>query len=157
MKFLKRIKPYFIENFKYYLTICCTSFTVVILILSVINICFDLMSSNMWINNIELFGVCFLITMLMLFTDMFTKNSNIFLVILVHLIDTFIPVFGIGGFLFSWFPISWYWIGIISSILIVIYFSVHGIMLLHIKSTSDGINKKILERKGEHKNDKENH
>lgn len=157
MKFLKRIKSWFIKNFKYYLTICCTSFTVVTLILSVINISVDLMSSNTWMNNIELFIVCFFITMLMMFTDMLTKNSNIFLGILVHLVDVFVPVFGIGGFIFGWFPISWYWVGIVSGLLIVIYFSIYGIMLLQVKNTSDGINKKILERKGEHKNDKENH
>lgn len=139
---------------KYYFSICCISFTILELVLSTLNATIDLMSSNMWINNIEMFVVCFCIAFLMFATDTITRNLNKPLAIAVHWIEVAIPVFGLGGLAFHWFSMDRSML-IVFGIMTFVYFAVCGVMLLSDRITANMINKKILERKGEHKNDRE--
>lgn len=142
------------ERIKYYFSICCISFTILELILSTLNATISLMSSNLWINNIEMFAVCFCIAALMFFTDIFTKNFSKPLSIVIDLIDVSVPVFGLGGFIFHWFPIEWQSILMVFGVLTFVYLAVYGIMYINSVITSKSINQKIIKRKGEHKNDR---
>lgn len=145
------------EKIKYYFTVCCISFTILELVLSTLNIIIapTSMSSNLWINNIEMFSVCLCIALIMFVTDNFTKNPHSIFARIVHLIDVSIPVFVLGGLVYHWFAIIWWDILIVFGVIVLVYFLVYGIMYLNGKITENMINKKILERKEEQKNGRE--
>ncbi len=135
------------KKIKFYFSVCCISFTILELVLSTLNACFDLMSSNLWINNIEMFAVCLCIALLMFITDRFSKNHSLITKITIDLLDILAAVYGLGGIAFKWFT-TWDSIIISFCVILVVYFLVFLIMILNAKITDNKINKKILERKG---------
>lgn len=147
-------KDTFFHRVKYYFSICCISFTILELVISVLHITGIFLGETTWMNNIEMFTVCFCIGILIFITDIFTKNTREgylnFFQILVHLFDVSLSVFGLGGLVFHWF--SWEDILGVFGILSFIYFVVYGIMILNQKISANMINKEIIRRKEENKN-----
>ncbi|MGN0536951.1 MAG: DUF3021 family protein [Acutalibacteraceae bacterium] len=139
------------QRIKHYLTIGCVSFTAVEIIVSVLNVCTDLMSSNIWAFNLEAFVVCLTIAVLMFFTDVLTYNLSQLLGILIQLTDVTVVVIGLGGFVFNWFPMKWNFLLLVLGIIFAVYIIVYGAMIFSTRVTSYQVNKKIIERKEEKK------
>lgn len=145
------------QRIKHYLTIGCISFTAVEIIVSVLNVCTNLMSSNIWAFNLEAFIVCLTIAVLMFFTDVFTYNFSQLLGILIQLADVIVVVIGLGGFVFHWFPMKWELFLLVLGICVIVYIIVYIAMIFSARVTSYQLNKKIIERKEQKKNGREDY
>lgn len=147
------------QRIRYYLSIACISFTAVEIIMSILQVIYpeDLMSSTVWIFNLEAFAVCLTITVLMFFTDVFTYNFSKILGILIHLVDITVVVMLLGGFVFHWFPFKWEFLLLVLGVIFAVYIIVYGAMVFSTRVTSYQVNKKIIERKEQKKNGREDY
>ena len=126
---------------------CCVSFTVCVMLLSLIHSWYDLMATMAWIANFELFAVCFSISALMFITDMLTENFALPLASLIQFTDEMLCVFGLGGLVFGWFPMTIEWFWAVLAINAVIYICTFLMMYYVNSRISKDINQKIKERK----------
>ncbi len=153
------MKRSFFKKLVYYGVSFCVSYTLVSLILSLLNINASLVAGNFWIYNIEIMSVCFCIALLMWLTDTFIKGSSYDdmtpLGIFADLMDVALPVIGLGGFVFDWFDVFSKEILYPIIILLFVYFVVLGFFYLNAKMTEIELNKKIQERKKKLNNNKQ--
>ena len=150
--FLKRLKLYGISF--------CISYTMVSMILSVLNIGSVLIEGNIWITNLELMLVCLVIAILMLITDLIRTPDTIENpvtpgYIAVMLADVAVPVLGLGGFVFNWFNVFSPQVLYPICILVAVYFAVFAMFYINNKHTEKELNHRISERKEVLKNDKQ--
>ncbi len=136
-----------IKRLPHYIIMCCVSFTVCVMLLSLIHSWYDLMATMAWIANFELFAVCFSISALMFITDMLTENFALPLVSLIQFTDEMLCVFGLGGLVFGWFPMTIEWFWAVLAINAVIYICTFLMMYYVNSRISKDINQKIKERK----------
>ena len=153
-------KKIFIQRIKIYGISCCISYSAASLILSALNVNSTLMTDNVWLSNLQLLAVCFVISVLMLITDTIRDPDNhpeevTPGYILVGIIDTAVPVLGMGGFLFGWFDVLSMQVLFPIAILLIIYFAVFAIFYFSGKNTEKELNRRISERKDDLKNDKQ--
>ncbi len=151
---LKKIKTYGISG--------CISYTMVSLILSLLNNTGNLMETNIWITNLQLLAVCFSIAVLMLVTDCIRNPEGLSVGVNpvdigLDLLSVAVPVLGLGGFVFHWFNVFSEQILIPIVILVIVYSAVLGLFVLNNKQTEKELNQKINERKAGIKHDTENH
>ncbi len=136
-----------IKRLPHYIIMCCVSFTVCVMLLSLIHSWYDLMATMAWIANFELFAVCFSISALMFITDMLTENFALPLASLIQFTDEMLCVFGLGGLVFGWFPMTIEWFWAVLAINAVIYICTFLMMYYVNSRISKDINQKIKERK----------
>lgn len=135
------------KRIPHYMIMCCVSFTVSVMLLSLIHTWYDLMATVAWVANYELFAVCFAIAALMFITDTLTENLPRSVVALVQFTDETLCVVGLGGLVFGWFPISPIWFLVIFAIDAIIYICTFLMMYYINSKISKDINQKIKERK----------
>lgn len=131
----------------YYVFICCVSFTALVLILSVLNYGINHSSSVNYFYIIQYFSVCFLISLVMFFTDKLTENSSKLVNMITHITDITFCVFGLGGFVYGWFPLTALGFGIAFGILIGVYILTCVVMYLFDKKWVDDVNKIIMKQR----------
>lgn len=133
------------NKFNHYLTVLVHTFTWQTLILSIINFGESIINSQ---TIMQFFTVACVITALMAITDIFTqKRGSIPVIILTNLLEVFIVVLGLGGFVFKWFEFIWTDLLVVIGIIVIIYFVIFGIFIFKMKMDSDYINKLIKENK----------
>lgn len=133
---------------------CCASYTLASVLISLLNI--NEMNYNIWVINIELFFVCFVIALLMLISNAFLDyDNNIKITFLIGFAEVAVPVLVLGGPVFNWFDL--FSPQIISPVLILsfVYIAIFILFYLHGKKVEREINKKISERKERIRNDKQ--
>ena len=131
----------------YYVFICCVSFTSLVIIISVLNLSIDNSAKIQCIFIPEFFSVCFLISLFMFFTDKLIENCSKIISIITHITDITFWVFGLGGFVYDWFPLTPSGFGIAFGVLIGVYFVTCIIMYLFDKKWVDDVNKIIMKQR----------
>ena len=137
----------------------CASYTLVSVVLSVLNNTGDQIMGNIWIVNIQLALVCLAIAVLMFVSDTLMNHGeeNVPLSplgIAMDLLDVAVPVPGLGGFVFHWFNVFSYQILYPVVIMIAAYFVVLLLFIINNKHTEKQLNQKIQERKEMMQHDK---
>lgn len=147
--FFKRMKLYGISF--------CISYTMVSAILSFLNLNSELISGNIWLSNVQILVVCFVIAVLMLITDTIRSPETIESQLTpgffaLELLDVAVPVIGLGGFAFKWFDVFSLQVLYPICILVAVYFAVFAMFYINSKHTEKELNRKISKRKEELKN-----
>lgn len=153
MSIFKRAKKYFVSY--------CISYTIANLILSIMNYSETIhIYDNVWILNIELSAVCFIIAVLMFFTDFATDPSGedkiTPLGFALGFIDVAVPVLGLGGSVFKWFNLFSKEIIYPLCIIAAVYLATLLLFIINEKITENAINRKINERKEMMRNEQQN-
>ena len=141
----------------YYIIICCVSYTACSLILTAVNMYEDVSNALPLYVNLQYFAVCFLISMLMFFTDQLTENCTMPIAMLIQITDVSVVVFGLGGFVFGWFPLDAKWILPVFVILLLIYFATFAVIYFAEKKWTNDVNIILKQRKKEKKNENKNY
>ncbi len=152
---LKRLFSF--KRIMYYIIICCVSYTACSLILTVFNMYEDDLNSLPLYVNLQYFAVCFLISLLMFFTDWLTEGCTTPLPMMIQITDVSIVVFGLGGFVFGWFPLDVKWILPVFVILLLVYFATYLVIYFTEKKWANDVNEILSKRKKEKKNENKNH
>lgn len=143
------------RNVLFYILICCVSYTICNILLSILNMAFNgFMEVAPYYLNLQEFSVCFLIAVLMFFTDRLTKNCSSLLGIIVSIADVTVSVFGLGIFVFHWFSINPLSLIIAFGVLLAVYFGTFPIIYLVDKKWTSDLNKILDQRKKEKTNGK---
>ena len=150
---LKRLKLYGIS--------WCISYTMVSLILSLLNISSEIKMYNVWHSNVELIALCFVINLLMLITDTIRDPESPTVQLTagyfaIQILDVAAPVLLMGGLWFRWFNVFSYEVLYPIVILLAVYFAVFAIFYINSKNTEKELNRRISERKEVMRNDKQN-
>lgn len=134
---------------------CCASYTLVSVLLSLFSI--NDLKENVWVINLELFIVCFVIALLMLLSNLFSNDDmgNTKISFLVGFAEVALPVLLLGGPVFNWFDL--FSAEMLSPLFILtfVYTTVFFMLYLYGKWVEKNINKKISERKEHINNDKQ--
>ena len=130
----------------------CISYTLVNLLLSVLNMNSELIRGDLWITNVQLFSVCFVISVLMLITDTVrdpdtATGEPTVGYIGIGLLDVAVPVLGLGGFVYKWFNVFSLEVLYPICILVIVYFVVFGVFYINGRQTEKELNRRISERK----------
>ena len=154
-------KKIFLKRLKLYGICTCISYTLVSMILSVLNIGSELVTGNTWVANVQLFSVCLVISVLMLITDTIKDPETATTeatpgYILVGLLDVAIPVLGMGGFLYGWFDVFSTQVLYPICILVVVYIAVFAMFYIIGKKTERELNRIINDRKERSSHEKNN-
>jgi hypothetical protein len=125
------------------LMIVCTSFTVVTVLLSAINVFADSAYDITFSNLLQLFLCITIISIAMYFTSKIQLDSPFDHIVMLLIVA--VVVFVCGG-LFHWFPWNWKYILQIAVILIIVFFVFHRMILWQSRETAKKINQKIQEK-----------
>ncbi len=130
---------------------CCISYTLVSLILSLLNTYNNLMADDAWKHNLELFTVCFVIALLMFLMRIIMKQDEVprvsLGIVAADLLIVAAPVLGLGGFVFHWFDVFSPQVLFPIGILLIVYALTATIFYFSTKKTEKELNRKINERK----------
>ncbi|MBR2177506.1 MAG: DUF3021 family protein [Clostridia bacterium] len=151
---LKKIFSF--KRIMYYIIICCVSYTACSLILTTVNMFGDAFNSLPLYVNLQYFAVCLLISFLMFFTDQFTDGCTKPLAMLIQITDVSVVVFGLGGFVFGWFPLDAKWILPVFLILLSVYFATYIVLYFIEKKWINDVNIILKQRKKEKNDDEKN-
>ncbi len=131
------------SKFKFYITMNCVSFTVLMLIYTVL--CLFGLSTVNAAAVLILLAMTTCIAVLIFFTDKLTCNS-IVLRIFVDLAAIVTVVFMIGGPT-GFIPLEPAYVLIVLAMILVVYFATFGVLVIKNKADAEDINKKINEMK----------
>ena len=139
------------RKYFYYFVICtCVSFTCVSLILSILAT-IGYITTTPW-SYCTYFIVTSIISFLqILFSHLFPSLDILSPrgALLRLLVAVMLPVFGIGGGIFHWFPLSWRYILLVLAICVSVYFMVTAALALKSRSDAEEINSVIQNKKKE--------
>lgn len=131
------------SKFRFYVTMNCVSFTVLVLIYTVLCLFGMSVVNEFAILILLLMTTC--IAILIFFTDKIPINS-LALRMIVDLADIMVIVFAIGGST-GFIPFETGNVLIVIAMILVIYFATFGVLVIQNKADADDINKKIGELK----------
>lgn len=132
------------KRFSGFFTITCTSFTIIVLLYTVLSGFMDVPVNAKEI--FVLFSVCAMVALVIFLTD-FIPIKSISLRFAINFLDVFLTVFLFGGGLLGMFPFTWKIMLIVFGMLTVAYIGVVAVMFINEQITAADINKKILEMK----------
>ena len=92
----------------------------------------------------------------MFFTDQFTDGCTKPLAMLIQITDVSVVVFGLGGFVFGWFPLDAKWILPVFLILLSVYFATYIVLYFIEKKWINDVNIILKQRKKEKNDDEKN-
>jgi hypothetical protein len=128
------------SSFKEYFTYDCISFTIITLIYALL-VEIKVFHSITAVVLLQLFAMTSSAAILMFFTNRHFSNT-IFQMIVVNLIDIFIPVFGLGV-AFHMIELTPVNILTVSAMILISYFGVFGVTVIRYQADADCINKGI--------------
>jgi len=131
------------SKFKFYVTMNCVSFTVIMLLYTVL--CLFGLSTVNEIAVLLLFLMTTCIAAVMSFTDKLPINS-LPLRMIVDLADIIAVVFILGG-ITGFIPLETGYVLIVIAMILVAYFATFGVLVIKNKADAEDINKKIKELK----------
>lgn len=130
----------------YYLITDCISFTLLVLIcslLSVLGVLAPISGPVIW----EYFACTTVIALLMFIVDGFLGTDVSAIRIIAHLACVALPVFIMGGLLFRWFPFTLFNVAFVVGLLLFIYAVVFTLITLKTRQEARAINQAIQEKK----------
>lgn len=133
------------KKLKIYIVTACISFTIVVLLSSILN---TLSISNIPINNLyiyQTFGVCLSVSGLIFITDLFMQGKSEKIRFCIRMLDMYIVVLGSNILLFD---VKFNFVTLLLNIvlLFITFYSVYFLLFLKNKTDEISINKKIRER-----------
>ncbi len=130
-------------KFKFYITMNCVSFTVLVLIYTLLCLLGMSVVNEMAILVLLLMTTC--IAFIIFFTDKIPINS-IALRMVIDLAVIMAVAFGIGGPI-GFIPLEWGYVPVVLAMILAVYFATYGVLIIKNKADAEDINKKINEMK----------
>ena len=150
-KRLKEKKSAYLKALKDCSLTCCISYSLLSYILSLLNLNNTVIKGNVWQNNLQLFMMCAVISMLMFLARIIFEPSEkaYFSLsgIAIDLVVVAIPILVMGGPLYNWFDISKTEVLYPILIFMVVYVLAAGNFYLIAKHSEKELNRRINERK----------
>lgn len=138
----------------YYLLTACVSFTVLVLFYSCMSLAGLLLMPDALVM-LQFFAVVCAISLLLFFVDRFFSGRLTFPWMLAQIACAIVPVFGLGGLVFGWFPFSLQAVAMVGGIVLLVYFAVAGINTLLSRLDARDINAAIRKKKNKKDGKKE--
>ena len=130
----------------------CVSYTICTIVISSVNVFVNWHEASYLYYNLQYFAVSSAIAVLMMITDPIIENSAMPLKIVIGILIVALCVFGLGGYVFGWFPFEPLLILAVVGILVTVYFLTFMIVYCVEKKWTDDINKILVERRKEKQN-----
>ena len=140
----KRIKDFLVLN--------CVVFTIMSMVLNMLYIITDVVKTSEQLGYVTItmqyLSVTTVVCFLLFLFDKIVSKKEMYSHITALLI-VIATVFGLGGFVYQWFPIFSWWTLATLGIIFVVYFSVHFILFTKNIDATNEINKKLEEMQEE--------